>query len=75
MDRTKFDIEIKHHTFVRAIQRGIDPDLIEKTIINGKIERFGKNYMKFVSKSVICIGEISGLKIKIITIEWRQKKK
>ena len=43
--------------------------------MNGKIERFGKNYVRFVSRSIICVGEISGLKLKIITIEWRKKKK
>jgi len=72
MDRTKYDLEIKHHVFLRAMQRGITPDLIEITIKNGKIERFGKNYVKFTSNSVICVGEISGLKLKIITIERRK---
>ena len=72
MDRTKYDLEIKHHVFLRAMQRGITPDLIETTIKNGKIERFGKNYVKFTSNSVICVGEISGLKLKIITIERRK---
>ena len=73
MDRTKYEIEIKHHTFIRAIQRGISPDLMENCIQNGSIGRFGKNYVRFISKSIICIGEISGLKIKIITIERRKK--
>lgn len=73
MDRTKYEIEIKHHVFIKAMQRGISPDLMENCIKNGKIERFGKNYVKFISKSVICVGEISGLKIKIITIERRKK--
>ena len=72
MDRAKYDLEIKHHVFLRAMQRGITPDLIEITIKNGKIERFGKNYVKFTSNSVICVGEISGLKLKIITIERRK---
>ncbi len=75
VDRTKYDIEIKHHVFVRAMQRKIHPDFIENTIKNGKIERFGKNYVKFISKSIICVGELSGLKLKIITIEWRKDKK
>ncbi|MEK6934331.1 MAG: hypothetical protein AABW46_00470 [Nanoarchaeota archaeon] len=75
MDRTKYDIEIKHHVFVRAMQRGIHPDLIENTINNGKIERFGKNYIRFVSNTLICVGEVSGLKLKIITIERRKTKK
>lgn len=74
VDRTKYDIEIKRHVFVRAMQRKIHPDLIENTIMNGKIERFGKNNVKFVSKSIICVGEISGLKLKILTIEWRYDK-
>ena len=73
MDRTKYEIEIKHHVFIRAMQRGINPDLIENCIKNGSIERFGKNYVRFITKSVICVGEISGLKIKIITIERRKK--
>lgn len=73
MDRTRYEIDIKHHAFIRAMQRGIDPDLTEKCIKNGSIKRFGKNYVKFISKSVICVGEISGLKIKIITIERRKK--
>ncbi len=74
MDRTKYDIEIKHHVFKRALQRGIHPDLIENTIMNGRIETFGKNYVRFISRSIICVGEIVGLKLKIITIERRKRK-
>lgn len=73
MDRKCFEIELKHHAFIRAMQRGITPDLVENCIKNGSIERFGKNYIKFISKSTICIGEIAGLKIKMITIERREK--
>lgn len=73
MDRTKYEIDIKHHAFIRAMQRGITPDIIENCIKVGGIKRFGKNYIKFISKSVICVGEIDGLKIKIITIERRKK--
>ena len=43
MDLSKYDIEIKRHVFVRAMQRGIHPDLIEDTIKKGKMKRFGKN--------------------------------
>ena len=75
MDISKYDIEIKRHAFIRAIQRGIHPDLIENTLIKGKVKRFGKNYIKFVSKTIICVGEISGIKLKIITVEWRFSKK
>ena len=34
-DLRGYDIEIKHHVFIRAMQRGIPPDLIEDTIKNG----------------------------------------
>ena len=72
MDRTKFRIEIKKHALSRAMQRRVHPDHIEETIMNGSVERFGKNYVKFKSKSIICIGEISGLVIRIITIERKK---
>ena len=74
MDRNQYEIEIKHHAFRRALQRGITPDLIENTIKNGAIQRFGKNYVKLMSRSVICVGEIAGLKLKILTIAWRKQK-
>lgn len=73
MDRAKYDIEIKHHVFKRALERNIHPDLIENTIINGKIELFGNDRVKFVKKgkkrTLVCVGEIRGLKISIFTIE------
>jgi len=69
MDLRGYEIEIKHHAFIRAMQRGINPDLIEKCIISGKHEVFGKNYIKFMTRSVICVGEVKGMKICIITIE------
>jgi len=75
MDISKYDIEIKHHVFVRAIQRKIHPDIIEETITKGKIEKYGKNYVKFKSKYFICVGEVCGTKLKIITIERRKTKK
>ena len=58
------------------MQRRITPDMIEATIKGGKITRFGKNNIKLTKKyknfSVICIGVISGTKIKIITIEVKK---
>ena len=74
MDISKYEIEIRWHVFIRALERNINPDLIEDTLKKGKIERFGKNYIKFITKSTICVGEISGLKIKIITIERGNEK-
>ncbi len=73
MDISKYELEIKHHVFKRALQRGIHPDRIENTLKKGKVKIFGKNYVKFITKSLICVGEISGLKIKILTIERRKK--
>ena len=77
MDITQYDIEIKRHAFVRAMQRKITPDMIEATIKGGKITKFGKNNIRLIKKyknfNVICIGEISGTKIKIITIEGAKK--
>lgn len=72
-DLRGYDIEIKHHVFIRAMQRGISPDLIEETIKNGKVERFGNDRVRFVKKgskrSIQCVGEIRGMKIMIFTIE------
>ena len=75
MDRTKYIIEIKHHVFIRAMERQITPDRIEDTINNGRIELFGNDRLKFIKqgnkKSLICICEIRGLKISIFTIETK----
>ncbi len=73
MDRTKYDVEIRHHVFRRALERGITPDRIEDTISGGRIKYFGNDRVKFVKqgrkRSLICVGEIRGLKIVIFTIE------
>lgn len=73
MDLSRYDLVIKRHVFERAMQRGIHPDLIEDTLLKGKIKRFGKHGIKFISKgskrTIICVGELIGNKLKIITIE------
>ena len=73
MDIARYEIEIKHHAYIQATNRGIHPDLIEETIIKGKIERYGKHGIKFICKgskrTIICIGQIIGTKINIFTIE------
>lgn len=63
------DMEISRHALIRALERGITPDLVERTLLSGRQCRFGKNYIKFIGKNIICVGEIKGLKIKILTIE------
>jgi hypothetical protein len=49
--------------------------MIEATLKGGTIKRFGKNNLKFFKKyrlfTVICVDEIMGTKIKIVTIETR----
>ncbi len=76
ISRRYYDVEIKRHAFIRAMGRGVDPDMIEATIKGGKIERFGKSYLRLIKRykrfDVVCIGEICGLKIKILTVETRE---
>jgi len=47
--------------------------MIEATLKGGKIKRFGKNNLKFYKKykkfTIICVDQIIGNKIKIVTIE------
>ncbi|MBI2656814.1 hypothetical protein HYX03_03685 [Candidatus Woesearchaeota archaeon] len=73
MDISKYDLVIKRHVFERAMQRGIHPDLIEDTLFKGKIKRFGKHGIKFINRgskrTIICVGELIGDKLKIMTIE------
>jgi hypothetical protein len=73
MDITKFEIIILRHAFIQAFKRGITPDQIENAIRHGSIRRFGKNYVRFQTKTVQCIGEIAGLAVRIITVERRKK--
>ena len=73
MDISNYDLVIKKHVFERAMQRGIHPDLIEDTLLKGKVKKFGKHGIKFISKgskrTIICVGELAGNRLKIITIE------
>jgi len=73
MDVSRYELEIKHHVFKRAMERGIHPDMIEETLLKGKLERHGKHGIKFINKgakrTIICVGELIGTKLKIFTIE------
>ncbi len=77
IDISKCDIEIKRRAFLQALKRGIHPDFVEATIKGGKVKRFGKNYVKFIkaykSVDIICVGQIVGDIIKIITIEKKRR--
>ena len=70
-----YEIEIRRHAFIQAMKRGIHPDMIESALKGGRIEKYGKNNVKFVKKfkrfTVVCVDEIVGNKIKIVTIEKR----
>lgn len=74
-DINQFEIEIKNHVSVRAVQRGITSRMIEATIKSGKIERFGKCNLRFVKQykyfDVVCVDEVCGNKIKIVTVVIR----
>ena len=79
MDITQYELEIKRHAFIRAIQRNVTPDMIEATLKGGKIERFAKHNVRFVKEyrnfTVICIGQIIGTKIRIFTVETKGDEK
>ena len=67
-------IIIKVHAVKRARQRNIAfPDHVYTVIKTGKAHRFGKNGIKFISRSkkgsVICVGEDLGYAVIIKTIE------
>src|SRR4030042_1971442 len=47
MDIRGYDVVIKRHAFVRAMERGITPDMIDAAIRSGRVERFGKRNVRF----------------------------
>lgn len=79
MDITQYDFEIKRHAFIRVMERNVTPDMIEATLKGGKIERFGKNNVRFIKDykrfTVICVGEMIGTNVKIFTIETKGEEK
>lgn len=76
MGIARYDIEIRRHAFIRAMERGVTPDMIEATLKGGTVERFGKCNLKFSKKykkfTVVCVDEVVGTKIKIVTIETKR---
>ncbi len=58
------------HAVKRAREKNIAyPDQVYHAIKTGKVKRFGKHGIKFVCKSIICVGEEIGQIILIKTIE------
>ncbi|MBI4439740.1 hypothetical protein HY638_02100 [Candidatus Woesearchaeota archaeon] len=66
------------HAFVRAIRRGVTPDMIEATLKGGRRERFGKNYLRLSKDykrfTVVCIGQLVGCSMRILTIETKGRR-
>lgn len=73
--RHDFEVRLTEHAVERMLWRRIAPELIEQTIRNGKIIRFGKNRMKFEKKfkkfTLVCVDERVGNHVRIVTIVKR----
>ncbi len=68
---------LTRHAFVRAIQRKVDPDLVEDTLQTGKMKKYSKGRVKFEKRfkqfTIICVDEITENVIKIVTIEKKRR--
>ena len=73
MDISKYELIFMQHALKRADERNINIYLITKALHNGLIERFGKHGVKFIlrgkKRTIICVGHIIGIEIKIFTVE------
>mgnify|MGYP001610060664 CR=1 FL=1 len=73
MDIARYVIEITHHAYLQALERGIHPDLIEEALLKGEKRRYAKHGIKIINKgakrTIICVGQIISTTIKIFTIE------
>ena len=78
MDVSKYKLKIKTHAYLRAIERGIEPNSIESLLKNGKITRFGKHGVKFINegkkRTIICVGELVNTELRIFTVEVQNEK-
>ena len=76
MDITQYEIEIKRHAFIRAMERGVTPDMLEATIKGGSLVKHGKSNVKFCKRYkrfvVVCVGEVCNERIKILTVETKR---
>lgn len=76
--RGKWIIKLSRHAEDEAWFEGITNDIIRATILNGRMRRFAKNNIDFISKykrgEVICRGQLkSDNVILILTIMWGDK--
>ena len=58
-----------NHAIRQAKIREIHPDLVYNVLKTGKVSRFGKHLLRFVGKSIACIGQDLGHVIIIKTVE------
>ena len=70
------EVALSRHALIQARARGIDADLLERTIHNGKVHRFAKNHIKITRKykqrEISCIAEEVGENIIIKTVVERK---
>ncbi len=71
-DVERYSIIVTRHAMVRAFERCVDAELVLRIVKHGSIERFGKHGIRFIrngKRTLICVGEIHGEAIKILTVE------
>lgn len=77
MRKGQYKIVLTRHAFVRAMQRKVNPDLIENALQTGKMKKHGKGRVKFEKRfkqfTITCVDEITGNVIKIVTIEKKRR--
>lgn len=77
MRKGAYKIVLTRHAFVRAMQRGVSPDLIEDALQTGNMKKQGKGRVKFEKRfkqfTVVCVDEITGNVIRIVTIEKKRR--
>ena len=78
MQKGQYRIILTRHAFLQAMKRGIHPDIIESALQQGTMQWFGKNRVKFVKQfrdnAIICVDEVRGDVIVIVTIVKKVKK-
>jgi hypothetical protein len=73
MDISQYDIIITKHAMLRAQERGIDEDRLERIILTSERTEFGKHYSKWVKRykytEITLVGCIENNVVKILTVE------
>ena len=70
--RGDYEVVIRKHALLRAVERDIPQDLVEKTLRYGKFERYAKHGLRiwkdFHEGRIACVGQTEGGRIVIFTI-------